>query len=231
MTKAAESKLNDFDALVATGARFVQETLVKTVEESASSLISVVNRLAVDGSTALGPALAVALGMCSSVPGSAVFCLTDGEANVGIGSLSSVGAKAFYSQLGEKAREQGVQLNITSFRGTNINSETVGVCVAKSNGTVSIADAENLAEALAKMTSPVVGSCVEVMVRASGGAVFYDATTGLLSKSSSSFCKLGSVMRHSDHFLSFEVTNEAAEQLQFQMVLTWKNKAGQKLMR
>jgi hypothetical protein len=192
VTKAAESKLNDFEALVATGARFVQDTLVKTVDESAATLVSVVNRLAVDGSTALGPALAVALGMCSAVPGSAVFCLTDGEANVGIGSLSSAGARAFYSQ---------------------------------------IADAENLAEALAKMTSPIVGSCVEVMVRASGGAAFCDATTGLLSKSSSSFCKLGSVMRHSDHCLSFEVTNEAAEQLQFQMVLTWKNKAGQKLMR
>ncbi len=39
------------------------------------------------GGTALGPALVAALGMCS-VPGSSIVCLTDGEANAGLGSLN-----------------------------------------------------------------------------------------------------------------------------------------------
>jgi hypothetical protein len=192
--------------------------------------VNVVNRLAVDGSTALGPALAVALGLCGTVPGSSILCLTDGEANCGIGSLSDSKAKSVYSELGEYARAKGVQISITSFRNTSINSDTVGQVVSKSGGKISICDVQSLSAAMEQMASPIVGSCVEVMLRSTAGARFYDVATGLLTKSRSSFAKLGSAMGFTDHFLSFEV-DEGVQQVTFQLVVTWKTSSNQKWMR
>jgi len=65
------------------------------------------------GQTALGPALLVAIMMASKVRASKVVMCTDGLANVGLGNLDSDSpdqhseASSFYSQLGEKAKENG----------------------------------------------------------------------------------------------------------------------------
>jgi len=55
----------------------------------------------------------VAIMMASKVPGSKVVMCTDGLANIGLGNLDNVTAdqhaeaSRFYSQLGEKAKENG----------------------------------------------------------------------------------------------------------------------------
>lgn len=65
------------------------------------------------GQTALGPAMLVAITMASKVPGSKVVMCTDGLANIGLGNLDSESADQhaeasdFYSQLGEKAKQNG----------------------------------------------------------------------------------------------------------------------------
>ena len=65
------------------------------------------------GQTALGPAMLVAIMMASKVSGSKVVMCTDGLANIGLGNLDNVSADQhaaasnFYSQLGEKAKQNG----------------------------------------------------------------------------------------------------------------------------
>ena len=55
------------------------------------------------GSTALGPALAVAVGMLKKQPGSEVVLCTDGQPNQGVGSLNSYGSRGnngdFYTKV------------------------------------------------------------------------------------------------------------------------------------
>ena len=54
------------------------------------------------GCTALGPALALSNGIASQMPGSQIIVCTDGEANLGVGSIKK-GDKSFYADMGELA--------------------------------------------------------------------------------------------------------------------------------
>ena len=56
-----------------------------------SNLDSKIGGLSTQGSTALGPALAISAGIISGIPQSEVILCTDGEPNVGIGSNPSRG--------------------------------------------------------------------------------------------------------------------------------------------
>jgi len=83
------------------------------------------------GQTALGPALLIAIMMASKVRASKVVMCTDGLANIGLGNLDTESAdqhsKAsnFYSQLGEKAKENGFVRASWSVNKAN------EVCIAK----------------------------------------------------------------------------------------------------
>lgn len=74
-----------------------------------------ISSLEVQGMTALGPALLVAIAMASSKKGSKVIICTDGCANVGIGTLPDDNAseeeitecRSQYKSFGEYARDCG----------------------------------------------------------------------------------------------------------------------------
>ena len=51
------------------------------------------------GCTALGPALTICAGFVSKIPGSEIVLCTDGEPNVGIGSLSRGNDDGFYERV------------------------------------------------------------------------------------------------------------------------------------
>lgn len=53
------------------------------------SLAEILRGLSTNGRTALGPALAISVGMVSGIPYSEIVLCTDGEPNVGIGSMGS----------------------------------------------------------------------------------------------------------------------------------------------
>ena len=56
--------------------------------------------LRTQGCTALGPALSICAGFVSKIPSSEIVLCTDGEPNVGIGSLNRGGAGAeFYDRV------------------------------------------------------------------------------------------------------------------------------------
>ena len=69
-----------------------------------SCVLRKVGSLSTMGSTALGPALAVSVGLASHIPGSEIVLCTDGEPNVGVGclggSLATTETSGFYSQVG-----------------------------------------------------------------------------------------------------------------------------------
>lgn len=113
---------------------------LKPAAESAGRLCSLVANLSENGGTALGPgsfrfpsalclllimvlAVAYALGMAASSPGSKIIICTDGLANEGIGQIETAKSldaqekvKAFYSRLGQMARDNGSTFNVLSIR-------------------------------------------------------------------------------------------------------------------
>ena len=87
------------------------------------------------GTTALGPSLVVALGMVSKLGrGNTVVLLTDGLANVGVGSMEELfteeqqnNAQSFYRRVGQMAQESGTIISITSIEGSECKMENLGL--------------------------------------------------------------------------------------------------------
>lgn len=68
-------------------------------------------------------------------PGSQVIVLTDGMANVGLGSFNQGPvANEFYSRVGQLAEEKGVMINLVTFAGTEANIMGLSTMVEQSGG-------------------------------------------------------------------------------------------------
>lgn len=116
------SMLEDREKLLAAASSVV---LPQQIRDRKRAIAEKVKSLHTQGSTALGPALLVAVQLAGRVPGSRVVLCTDGCANLGLGKLEHFSAEstsldqgaAFYQQLGEKAKHLSVTVNVVSFEG------------------------------------------------------------------------------------------------------------------
>ncbi|KAH3732923.1 Ras subfamily protein [Pelomyxa schiedti] len=111
-----------------------------------------------DGSTALGPALVAALGICSQMKSqSEIIVMTDGLSNVGVGILEmeneaeKAQAITLYKKLGTKAVQCNTTINIIGLEGKDsghgqgadsascdIALEILGSCAEVTHGTINI---------------------------------------------------------------------------------------------
>jgi hypothetical protein len=94
-----------------------------SVMNAGDDIARTVNKFNAGGGTALGPALALAVGLAErGKPGSKVIICTDGMANVGIGSLNNMSddaARTFYEQVGIYANERGININVVAIEGAD----------------------------------------------------------------------------------------------------------------
>ena len=96
----------------------------RPVSETKETLLGRVGNMQVKGTTALGPGVLTSVGMASKgAPGSQVIVLTDGMANVGLGTFrgNDQNASAFYDRVGAFAEEHGVMINLVTIAGTQAN--------------------------------------------------------------------------------------------------------------
>ncbi|XP_059162190.1 circularly permutated Ras protein 1-like [Physella acuta] len=126
-----------FDQLVSSGSSFAESYPLKTIEETQEEIDQIVKQLRTSGSTALGPALAICAGFVSKTPGSEIVLCTDGEPNVGIGSLPSPAGAEFYRQVGNYARSKNVTINILALEGDSVQLNTVSQAAELTGGTTS----------------------------------------------------------------------------------------------
>jgi len=106
------------------------------VIDSNVALREKVNSLYTAGSTGLGPALAVAVGLASNVPRSEVIICTDGSPNVGLGSLPA--DPNFYEEIGTLAKQSSVSISIIGIEGASNAMSTLSRCSELSNGRVNL---------------------------------------------------------------------------------------------
>lgn len=132
----AGDKLSDQNALLELGSKCQITTPIST---SKDSLITKLYQLSETGATALGPAIATAVGMVQNSPGSKIVLATDGLANLGVGALD-FGYSNFYEELGSYAKSKAITISVIGIKGDNLNMNNIGKLADFTNGDVDIVD-------------------------------------------------------------------------------------------
>jgi hypothetical protein len=146
-------KLNSYEQLVAIGE---QNKNLKPIGESKAKLIEALMKLEEDGPTALGPAVAVSLGMARGSLGSRIVLATDGLSNTGIGSMDVElllhEAQEYYDKLAVVALGQSTTINIVGIRGgDSVRMGMLGKLSDVTQGEVSLVDPLNIVSEFASM--------------------------------------------------------------------------------
>ena len=161
----------DMQALLSSG-QDARARMGLDVRESATALGEAIFGLEESGPTALGPAVAVALGMVSgsNAAGARIVLCTDGLANVGLGSLDEIpeganpireAAEGFYRSLGESAVAAGTVVDVISIIGQDADLENLGAVSEATGGTVTRVDPVGLQQDFAGiLQNPVVATNV-----------------------------------------------------------------------
>eukprot|EP01133_Synstelium_polycarpum_P003750 gene3750-4324_t len=163
------------------------QQLTSPVVKSRQSLLSKVFSLDAHGGTALGPAIAVAVGMTARIPGSKIVVCTDGLSNVGVGSVETLGsnAQAFFDQIGDAAKRNGTAISVLSIKGADCKLELLGRLAELTGGDVNIVDPLKLKEDFKSVLSlPVLATNVSIKVRLHRAFYISDALVAVGNESS-----------------------------------------------
>jgi hypothetical protein len=111
----------------------------------AERLENTVASLKPSGNTALGPALAVAVGLASGRAGSKIVLCTDGMANNGVGAIQDRKQIVdFYGDIGRRAAEEGTCISVITMEGEDCSMENLGTCADLTGGQVEMVDLQAL---------------------------------------------------------------------------------------
>eukprot|EP01127_Copromyxa_protea_P023157 TRINITY_DN8600_c0_g1_i2.p1 TRINITY_DN8600_c0_g1~~TRINITY_DN8600_c0_g1_i2.p1 ORF type:complete len:1155 (-),score=243.02 TRINITY_DN8600_c0_g1_i2:30-3494(-) len=226
--------LADIDMLFQRGQMY--DGASQPAKECWQQLVKIVDGLEETGPTALGPAVAVALGIASSSPGSRIVLCTDGQANVGLGDVSSARAKnqakQTYHKLGVMAKELGITMNIISIRGDDCCLEHLGTLADMTSGTVEVVDPLDLSKQVAKILSkPVLATGVTLRMLVDSNLVFPS------TKNNSDIREYGTVNVDTDPTFLFhsrkpwKLEDANSRYLFFQAQLTYSRPDGAKIRR
>lgn len=145
---ATGSKLQDKEELARIGASLPAP---RPIKETRASLGEKVFGLEEGGSTALGPALIIALSMASQHPGSKVILCTDGKSNEGVGKVENLhddepAPEEFYESIAATATAKGVSMSVITIKGTDCKLIHLGKLADTTGGQVNIVDPLKLTE-------------------------------------------------------------------------------------
>lgn len=111
-------QLDNYSALLDESSKLALKYMGAPLKDSYTFLLNTLKTMKVNGATALGPALLTSVALASQgKSGSKVVICTDGLANKGLGSLDAANKKleesnAFYTQVGQFAKEKGVVISV-----------------------------------------------------------------------------------------------------------------------
>jgi len=175
----AGDKLRNYDEIVQVS-KEIQLTL--PIEKTRKPLTDTLLSLEERGPTALGPAVLAAVTIASTHKGSKVVLCTDGNANVGIGSLENikkmtetdrVSIENFYKKVGEFAAETGVSISVISIKGTDCSLEYLATVCDQTQGLNDIVDPLQLTTNFSSiLENPVIATGVHVRMQLHNGLMF-----------------------------------------------------------
>jgi hypothetical protein len=101
---------------------------IKPVIESKDECSGKLFELSENGATALGPSLAIAIGIASQTESSEVILCTDGIANIGVGSSKS---KSFYETISSMAKKNNTTISLIGIEGEDCQLTNLSSCAEK----------------------------------------------------------------------------------------------------
>lgn len=158
----AGAKLNQQETLESLGAGISMDSL-SSVTKSQADLGAKILDLQANGSTALGPALVVALAAAQGSRRSEIILCTDGASNEGVGKVEE--GRDFYRGLGTKAKEFGVTLSLIGLQSDDdgIGLPILGEAARLSSGLVTIVSPLELQRKMREIVdNPTIATDVRV---------------------------------------------------------------------
>lgn len=134
------SIMTEFEKLLHFGHNYNLE-LTKSILLSKEKMLDRLHGLHETGSTAGGPALALAVGIASQVEGSEIILATDGYSNVGVGAIEGVNssmASVFYEELAREANKSDTRIDVIGIEGSASGMSILGSMADSTCGSVSI---------------------------------------------------------------------------------------------
>ncbi len=240
-------KLNKKDVCLSIGTDSDVSHLTRPISDSGKRLIEKLYTLKENGKTALGPAIALSLGLASKgKPGSTVIICTDGLANVGIGDLDNPKSTSdnFYEDMGVYAKERGIMINVITIKGEGCKVEKLGQLADLTQGKVIRVNPDNITSEFASiMKDEIVGTQVEVKVRLHPALKFRNEEEECLSENKSVYIKnIGNVTAGTTLTFEYQAKNDSElqkeginlnniKEVPLQATITYISKQGNKILR
>jgi len=208
----------------------------QAVCSAADGLQTTVSALRPSGNTALGPALAVAVGLASRQAGSRIVLCTDGMANNGVGAIQRDESCPFYGDIARRAAEEGTCISIITMEGEDCSMENLGVCADLTGGQVEMVDLRTLSTDLGAMLSTqIVGTSLELTVIAGGGvSLCADAAAANKGQACVSKRTVGNVTIRTAATMSVETSAACLEgvagKVPIQMQLRYTRPSGERVL-
>ncbi|KAL9646474.1 hypothetical protein ABK040_006470 [Willaertia magna] len=208
-TRASVPKqlLYNFEALIKLGQAYNTKN-IKKIFLTRESLSNCIYDQEENGQTALGPALAVCIGIASQSSKSKIILATDGLSNIGCGSDEGKLNNDFYNKVSNVANEYGVNINVFGIEDSNCNMNDLGRISEATGGICSIVKPIELRRQMRQIIdNPVIATSVDVKVFLPKDLNFRDIEYHIKEKTDTSPQKLsvtniGSVTADTD--LTFE---------------------------
>jgi hypothetical protein len=214
-------KLLDYDYLIENGAKQGEQRMGKSIKETQKQLAAKLMGLEETGPTALGPAVATSIAMAAQgAPGSQVVICTDGLANIGLGAFDEACTEAevakvdaFYTRVGELAKEKGLTINIVTIIGDECNLESLCKLAELTGGNVERVDPTSLTSCFQNsLSQPIIASNVITKVKLHKGLQFRNEDASNLSESNTLLTKdIGNVTEDTE--ITFEYTLKKISEL------------------
>jgi hypothetical protein len=175
--------LSDMQAMLSKGAE-IAPCCTATAEAAGEDCVRKTWEMRTSGCTALGPALACAVGLAGGAGcGSAKIVLcTDGCANIGVGKVQGAGAGDagdFYAAVAARALEQGTSIHVVTMEGEDCSLENLGTAADITAGHVEVVDPVDLTSKVAAlMSKKTLATQVELKVVGSPGITLLDTAAG-----------------------------------------------------
>ncbi|GAM23510.1 hypothetical protein SAMD00019534_066850 [Acytostelium subglobosum LB1] len=226
-------KLDNMDQLLEAGSSYKMNS---PISKTRQALVKKVFELDAEGSTALGPAITVCVGMASKVPGSKIVLATDGLSNIGIGSVENSTDNTFYESIGAIAQKNGTTISVLTIKGTDTKLEQIGLLSELTSGTVDIVDPLKMQEEFKSVLSlPVLATNVAIQVKLHRGLYISDPSNPSTNESHI-HKEIGNV--NEDTVVSFEYgmmpnkkLDPALKSIPFQLQISYTTMSGMKCVR
>jgi hypothetical protein len=167
------------------------------------------------GNTALGPALAVSVGLASGRPGSKIVLCTDGMANNGVGAIRNRSAVVpFYGEIGRRAAEEGTCISVITMEGEDCSMENLGTCADLTGGQVEMVDLQALSTKVgAMLANATLGTGVQMTLIAGAGISLHSSTPALQKGSACvATHTVGTATSRSDVTMKVEIMGDSLHQ-------------------